>query len=183
VKRQRAATPYAKALFALAKERDQAELVGHELDDAVATFGSAADLRDFFARPWIPAAAKHTVAMAVAQRSGLSKLTSDFLALVAERGRTDHLPVIAEKYQKFLDADLHRVRAQVRTAVPLTNEARDALVAQLRRMLQGRDVMLEETVDGTMLGGFVVTGRGVLVDASLEGQLERMRHYVSQAIV
>jgi F-type H+-transporting ATPase subunit delta len=113
LKRRRAATPYAKALFALAKERDQMELVGHELDDAAATFGSVADLRDFFARPWIPATAKRAVATEVAQRSGLSKLTGDLLALIAERGRTDHLAVIADKYHKLLDEDRQRVRAQV----------------------------------------------------------------------
>jgi len=180
VKRRRAATPYAKALFELARERDQAELVGRELDDAVATFGSAADLRDFFARPWIPATAKRAVAMEVAQRSGLSKLTSDFLALVAERGRTDHLPVIADKYRKFVDEDLHRVCAHVRTAVPLTDEARCMLVAKLEQALGGRHVQLEETVDPTMLGGFIVESRGVLVDASLEGQLEAMRRHLGQ---
>jgi F0F1-type ATP synthase delta subunit len=80
VKRRRAATPYAKALFAVATERDQIELVGRELGDAAATFDSVAALRDFFARPWIPATAKREVATEVAQRSGFSKLTSDFLA-------------------------------------------------------------------------------------------------------
>jgi F0F1-type ATP synthase delta subunit len=54
VKRRRAAAPYAKALFELAKERAEAELVGRELDDAAATFQGSAELRDFFARPWIP---------------------------------------------------------------------------------------------------------------------------------
>jgi F0F1-type ATP synthase delta subunit len=76
VKRRRAATPYAKALFAVAKERGQMELVGRELDDAAATFGSVADLRDFFARPWIPATAKREVATQVAQRSDFSKLSA-----------------------------------------------------------------------------------------------------------
>jgi F0F1-type ATP synthase delta subunit len=80
VKRRRAATPYAKALFAVAKERDQMELVGRELGDTAATFDSVAALRDFFARPWIPTTAKLEVATEVAQRSGFSKLTSDFLA-------------------------------------------------------------------------------------------------------
>jgi len=146
VKRRRAAAPYAKALLALAKERDETELIGRELGDAAATFESVAELRDFFARPWIPATAKRTVATEVAQRSGLSKLTTDFLAPVAGRGRTDHLTVIAGKYQKRLDEDLGRVRAHVRTTVPLTDGEREMLSAKL----------------GKALG-------------SLEGQLDRMR--------
>jgi F0F1-type ATP synthase delta subunit len=96
VKRRRAAAPYAKALFAHAKERAETELSGRELGEAAATFESVAELRDFFARPWIPVTVNRTIATEGAQRSGLAKLTS---------GRTDHLNVIAEKYQTLLDPD------------------------------------------------------------------------------
>jgi F-type H+-transporting ATPase subunit delta len=176
VKRRRAAAPYAKALFELAKERAQAELVGRELDDAVVTFEGSAELRDFFARPWIPPTVKRAVAMELAQRSSLSKLTADFLALVACRGRTDHLRAIAEKYHKRLDEDLGRVRAQVRTPVPLTAQEREMLSAKLGKALGSRQVVLEEIIDRGMLGGFIVESDSVVLDGSLEGQLDRMRH-------
>lgn len=176
MKRRRAAAPYAKALFALAKERDQTELIGRELGDIAATFESVADLRDFFAEPWVPATAKRTVATEVAQRSSLSRLTTDFLVLVAERGHAPDLEAIAEKYQKLMDEDLGRVRARIRTAVPLTDEERAMLSSKLGQALGGRQVVLEEVVDRTMLGGFIVESGSVLLDGSLEGQLERMRH-------
>jgi len=175
VKQRRAAAPYAKALFALAKERNQAELVGRELADVAATFESNLDLRDFFARPWTSATAKRTVATEVAQRSGLSKLTSDFVALVAGRGRGDHLEAIAEKYQKLLDEDLGRVRAHLPTAVLLTDEERAVLSAKLGHMLGARQIVLEEVVDRAMLGGFIVESGSAVLDGSLEGQLERIR--------
>ena len=175
MKRRRAATPYAKALFELAKERGEAELIGREVDDAAATFEGVAELRDFFARPWIPPTVKRAVATEVAQRSGLSKLTTDFLALVAVRGRTDHLKVIAEKYQKRLDEDLGRVCPHVRTPVPLTDNEREMLAAKLGKALGSRQVMREEIVDRAMLGGFIVESDSVVLDGSLEGQLDRMR--------
>jgi len=175
VKRRRAAAPYAKALFELAEERDEAELIGRELDSAAATFEGAAELRDFFARPWIQPAVKRAVAAEIAQRSGFSKLTTDFLALVAGRGRTDHLNVIAEKYQKRLDEDLGRVRAHVRTATPLTDEEREMLSAKLVKALRSRHVMLEDVVDRAMLGGVVVENDSIVLDGSLEGQLDQIR--------
>jgi F-type H+-transporting ATPase subunit delta len=175
VKRRRAAAPYAKALFALASERNQTELIGRELGDAAVTFESVTELRDFFARPWIPATAKRSVAKEVAQRSGLSKLMTDFLALVAERGRADHLNVIAEKYQKLRDVDLGRVRAHVRTTLPLTDEERVMLSAKLGKALGSRHVVLEEIVDRAMLGGFIVESGSIVLDGSLEGQLDRIR--------
>ena len=175
MRHRRAAVPYAKALFALAKERNQTELVGRELGDLAATFESDFELRDFFARPWTPATVKRTVATEVAQKSGLSKLTSDFAALVAGRGRTDHIEVIAEKYRRLLDEDLRRVRARVRTAVPLTDEERRTLSTKTGHVRRSRQVVLEEVVDPTTLGGGVVESGGVVLDGSVEGQLERMR--------
>ncbi|MBI2219459.1 MAG: F0F1 ATP synthase subunit delta [Candidatus Rokubacteria bacterium] len=130
MRRRRAAAPSPKALVALAKERDQAELVAREVGDLAATFESDRDLRDLFARPRITATVTRAVAMEVAQRSGLSKLTGDFVTLVAGRGRTDHLAAIAEKYRQLRDEDLGRVRARVRTAVPLTGEEGGMLDAE-----------------------------------------------------
>ena len=176
MKRRRAAAPYAKALFALAKERNPTELVGRELGDVAAAFESDRELRDFFARPWIPATGKRAVATEVAQRSGLSKLTSDFLALVAARGRVDQLQAIAQKYQALVDKDLGRVRARVRAPVPLTDDERRTLSVKLAQVLGDQQVMLEEVVDRAMLGGFIVESGSVMLDGSLEGQLDRMRH-------
>ena len=105
---------------------------------------------------------KRAGAAEIAQRSKFSKLTADFLALVAGRGRTDHLKVIAEKYQKRLDEDLGRVRARVRTAVPLTDKEREMLSAKLGKVLGSRRLVLEEIVDRGMLGGFLVESDSVV---------------------
>lgn len=50
------------------------------------------------------------MAAEICRRSGLSKLTGDFLALLAERRRTNHLSASAENYEKVLDVDLGLVR-------------------------------------------------------------------------
>jgi F-type H+-transporting ATPase subunit delta len=175
MKHRRAATSYAKALFAVAKERNQPEVVSRELADMAARFETDAELREFFARPWIPAMAKRAVAAEIAQRSGVSTLTRDFLALLAGRGRTDYLKVIDEKYQKLLDADLGCVRAHVRTVVPLTDAERGKLSAKLAQAFGRRQAVLEEVIDRTMVGGFIVESGSVVLDGSLEAQLERMR--------
>lgn len=175
MKSRRAAAPYAKALFALAKERNQTERVGRELGDLATTFDNDPVLRAVLARPWITPAAKRAAVMEIAQRSGLSKLVGDFLALVAERGRGDHLAAIVEKYEQLADEDLGRVRAQVRTASALGDEEREMLTARLLRVLGGRQVVLEEVIDPAVLGGFTVESGSVLLDGSLAGQLERLR--------
>ena len=181
MKHRRAAASYAKALFAVAKERNQSEVVSRELAAMAATLESGRELRDFFARPWIPPRAKRAVATEVAQRSDFSTLTRDFLALLAERRRTDYLTVIIEKYEALLDADLGRVRGFVRCAVPLTDAQQVMLSAKLAQALGGRQVVLKEVVDRAMLGGFIVESGSVVLDGSLEGQLERMRRRLASS--
>jgi len=175
VKSRGAAKPFAKALFALAKERNQAEAVSGELAGAAALVESDADLRKFFGRPGVAASTKRGVADEIATRLGCSKLTRDFLGLVAGHGRGAELPLMRDAMRDLLDADLGRVRARVRTVVALTDAERQTLSARLAQALGGSQIVLEEVLDPSMLGGFVAESGSLVVDGSLDGQLARMR--------
>ena len=169
------ARSYAKAVFALASERNQLDQVQAELERAAAlitTDGEAAAVLD---RPWISPVVRRKVAEEIAQGLGVSKLTSDFLALLAAHRRADHLGVIAAAYRDMVDAAAGRVRARVRTAVALTESDRAALADRLGRALGGKKVLIEEVLDRTLLGGFVAEIGSLVVDGSLDGQLARMR--------
>ena len=175
MKQHQVAARYAKALFAIAKERRQTGLIGCELRALVTMYEGSPDLREFFARPSLPPAAKRAAATEIGRRSGLAKLAVDFLALVVERGRANHVGVIAETYEKLLDIELGRARAHVRSAVPLTAGEQERLVATLGKMLPADQVVLDEIVDPGLLSGFVVETGSVVLDGSLRGQLNTMR--------
>jgi F-type H+-transporting ATPase subunit delta len=166
---------YAKALFELASERNQVDAIARDLHAIDEQFASNAELRAFFARPWVASAAKRAAAAEVAARLGVSPLARDFLALVAAQGRADHLPTMAAAYRELQDEVAGRVRARVRTAVPLSAAERTALADRLGRALGGKQVLLEEVADRELLGGFVAEVGSLLVDGSLDGQLARLR--------
>ncbi len=171
---------YAKALFELARERNQADAVARELDTVADVLGREAELRAFFSRPWIAAAAKRDAAAEVASRLEVSPLTRDFLALVAAQGRAEHLGAIVAAYHGLQDEAAGRVRARVRTAVPLSAAERASLAERLGRAVEGKQVVLQEVVDRGLLGGFVAEIGSVLVDGSLDGQLARMRERLAR---
>ena len=176
-----AAKSYARALHELARERSQTEVVGRELDAVAELLRADATLRDFFVRPWIGPAKKRDVATAIGARLGLSQMTRDFLGLVAQKGRAEYLEAMAAQFQRLIDADLNRVRARVRTAVALTDAERTALADKLGRALGGKTVLIEETVDSQLLGGFVAEIGSFIVDGSLDGQLARLRERLVRA--
>jgi F-type H+-transporting ATPase subunit delta len=169
-----AVKPYARALHELARERGQTEAVARDLAAMVDVIAGDAQLRDFFERPWVSRAAKRAAAVEVATRLEVSTLVRDFAGLVARQGRAAHLGAIAEAFRDLVDQDLGRVRARVRTAVPLTDAERDALRARLAQRLGAREVVVEEVLDRNLLGGFVAEIGSYIVDGSLDGQLARI---------
>ena len=169
------AKSYAKAIFELARERNQADQVQAELDRAAEAVTSDGEVADVLGRPWISPVMRKKLADEIGQKLELSKLGRDFLGLLATQGRADHLAAIAAAYRGMLDAASGRVRARVRTAAPLTDLDRAALTSKLQRALGGKQVVLEEVTDKSLLGGFVAEIGSLVVDGSLDGQLARMR--------
>ena len=169
------AKSYAKAIFELARERNQADQIQAELDRAAEAVAAAGAATGVLGRPWISPEVRRRLAEEIGQRLELSKLGRDFLGLLAAQGRADHLAAIAAAYRDMLDAANGRVRARVRTAVALTDAERAALGDRLRRALGGKHVIMDEVVDRNFLGGFVAEIGSLVVDGSLDGQLARMR--------
>jgi F-type H+-transporting ATPase subunit delta len=174
------AKSYAKAIFELARERDQADQLEAELARVAALIGEDGELATVLSQPWVTPANKRKLAEELGQRLELSKLGRDVLALVAAHGRADHLRAIATAYRGMLDAAHGRVRARVRTAVPLTDGDRTALTAKLSSVLESKQVVLDEVTDRSLLGGFVAEIGSLIVDGSLDGQLARLRHQLAR---
>ena len=174
MKSRHAARSYAKALFELAKERQQTDAAARELASVTDVVGGDPELRQFLARPGVSATAKRAVADEIARRLGVSKLVHDFVNLVADHGRGEQLPDIADAYRDLADADAGRVRARVRSAVGLTDEERTTLASRLGVAL-GKTVVVEDRVDPDLLGGLVAEVGSLVADGSLDGQLARIK--------
>jgi F-type H+-transporting ATPase subunit delta len=170
---------YAKALHDLARESGEAERTGQELEQVAAVCAGDARARDVLTRPWIKPGDRRGVAASIAQKLGARKLVQDFVGLVAERGRADHLPEIVVAYRALVDAELGRARAQVRTAVALTDPEKQQLSGRLERVL-GKRIILEEQVDATLLGGFIAQVGSLILDGSLDGQLAQVRQRLAR---
>jgi len=176
---ERTARRYTKALYDVAREAGTTEAIGRELEQVAAVCAGDAAAHDVLTRPWIKPADRRGVAMAIAQKVGAGKLVQDFVGLVAERGRADHLPEIVVAYRALVDAELGRARAQVRTAVALTDGEKRELSGKLEHAL-GKRIILEEQVDATLLGGFIAQVGSLIFDGSLDGQLARMRQRLAR---
>ena len=177
--REATAKRYARALLDVAREGNAIEAVGRELDAFVEVFAAQPALQGVLLRPWIKPPERQAVAREVAQRAGLSKLVQDFVSLVAARGRADHLREMAASYHALVDEASGRMTGQVRTASPMTDDEKRRLSARLGQAL-GKQVVLEEVVDRSLLGGFVARVGSFVLDGSLDGQLRRLHERLAR---
>ena len=177
--RQGTARRYAKALFAIAREAGNAEGAGRELEQFAAQLAASLELGAMLQRPWIKPAERQAVAMEVAKRAGGGAMVQKAVGLVAARGRIDHLPELVVAYRALLDEELGRVRAEVRTSVAFTADEKRQLATRLGRALD-KQVLVEESVDSSLLGGFIAQVGSLILDGSLDGQLARMRERLAR---
>ena len=168
-----AVSTYAEALFEAARERDELEGTLDDLKDFVAALGESEELRLFFYAGHIPEREKRRAIDALTQ--GVTLSSRNFLKVLADNGREEILDEVLLRYEELVKEHFGRVEVEVTTAVELSEEEVSRIRERLGRLLQGREIILETSVDPDILGGAVFWFGGRMVDSSVRGQLESLR--------
>jgi F-type H+-transporting ATPase subunit delta len=99
---------------------------------------------------------------------------TNFLRLVAEKGRAGEIEEIAAEFERLMAREERRLTVELTTARELTDDEAKAIVAQIEQAA-GRTVEASRAVDPAILGGIVLQAGSYRVDASVRGRLERLR--------
>ena len=165
---------YAAALFELADERHELDAVAGDLRELRAMLAASGDLLRLVRSPVLTRAAQGKAMAAIADDAKLSKLTTDFIAVVARNRRLFAVPAMIEAYLAKLAERRGEVTAEITAAQPLSDAQQNALGDQLRRVLGSR-VAIDVHVDPSLLGGMIVKIGSRMVDGSLKGRLQRLQ--------
>ena len=103
----------------------------------------------------------------------LSDKGRNFVRVLTENGRLDVLPEIAAAFEAQRAEAEKTVNAEVTSAFPLSDAQQKAIIEALKKRL-GRDVSLETKVDASIVGGAVVRAGDLVIDASVNSQLEKL---------
>ena len=166
------AEKYGMAIFELAEEKNLLDAVKEELALVNSLFAEHADLQNFITNPRVPGVAKRDVLRQVFADK-VQPFILSFLLLVADRRREAILPDMIKAYNRFLNEKRGVVEACVTTARELSAAEYDALAEQLGKKLSSK-VVLEKTIDPSIVGGVVVRIGDKLIDGSVIRQLKRL---------
>lgn len=172
------ARPYAQAAFAAARAAKDLPGWSAFLANAGAVLADAR-VRPLVGNPRVPAAQLVGFVLELAGAAGDGP-QGNFLRLLAENRRLTLLPAIAAQYAVLRAAAEGQADVQVVSALPLTGEQEQKLVAVLQQRL-GRQVRLHVEIDKGLIGGAIVRHGDLVFDGSLRGRLGRLAAAVTGA--
>lgn len=165
---------YAAALFDLADERRLLDPVAADLRQLRDMLQASGDFLRLIRSPILSRDQQGKAVAALAERTGLSLLVRDFLAVVGRNRRLFAVPAMIEAFLANLAARRGEVTAQVTAARPLSEAQLGALSEQLHRST-GSKVTVDVQVDPGLIGGLVVKLGSRMVDGSIKSKLQRLQ--------
>jgi len=168
----RAAIRYAKAVLSLASDNKQAAVVQADMALISQTIANNASLEAVLKSPVVKLSEKADVLKAIFP-SVCEESKSLFNTLVTNK-RVDILSQIATQFGILYDIENNKENAFVTTAIPMTSEIEAKVMAKLKT-LTTKEVTLNNSVDETILGGFILRVGDQQYDASVSNQLNTLK--------
>jgi F-type H+-transporting ATPase subunit delta len=175
VSARRIARVYAEALLNAAESQGQSEALLEEMESLVQDVFQADPLvESFLTSAAVGRNPKAEVLRSVFEPRA-STLFFNFLMVLNAHDRLDLLRTILVAYRELRDERARRMRVQVQSAAPLSEEQRKRLIRELHETFR-LEPLLETQVDPELLGGMVVRVGDWLFDASVRTQLQILRN-------
>jgi F-type H+-transporting ATPase subunit delta len=130
-------------------------------------------LRRVLENPAFTGAERTRVMEAVLAGAGLHPMVFNFVRLLLDRSRFNRFDDIVVEYRLMADVLAGRIRAQVRTASPLSA----AMAAEVKLSLTaatGKQVVVEYSIDPSLIGGLVAQVGDTVYDASVRARLDSL---------
>ena len=169
---------YARALFEVATEHDDIDVVREQLGQFADALDESRELQMFFFSPYFSTEEKEDgLSKAV---TGADEAIVNFLSLLLENHRMPVIFRVRRDYDALWEEENKLLPVSVTSAVELdektVKEIGDKIADQT-----GRKVELSAQVDENILGGIVVRVGNSVLDASVRNRLEQLRKQVARA--
>ena len=163
---------YAQALFLIAEEKGDQDQWLADLE-VLASSSRNPDFIAFIDSPKIENVKKIEVLKEAFSKS-ISDLALNLVSLLATRNYVASLSSIADAFQELVDSEKGVERAEIVSAVKLTDGQEKGVVDKLTQMV-GKELSVTTYVDESILGGYLARVGDRLLDGSVKTQLEDMR--------
>lgn len=170
------ARPYAEAVFRLASDSNTVTQWGDLLDFyavAMQDRGLLDAVRD--PRP----ETSHKQELLFSLYDGISGQEKALLDMLLENGKLELLPEISAVFNQLRADKEGTIKARVVSAFELDDDQIAALAEALKNELK-HDVIIETSVDPSIIGGVVIRAGDTVIDGSVAGKLRDLTSYLTR---
>ena len=164
---------YARGLFEIARAEGTLDEVEDELFRFARSYESSDALRGALTDELIPAERRQTIVEDLLGGKATAT-TTQLVSLVVGSGRARELPAIIDRLVARASSSKDLEVAEVRTAVPLSDDQKTRLAAALANAT-GKQVNLKAIVDPSVLGGIVATVGDTVIDGSVRTRIDQLK--------
>ena len=172
----RAAIRYSKAILDIANAKQVAEVVNNDMKLIGTTIASNLELSTFIQNPTLKVEVKEKALLEVF--ASVNGVTKSLFHLLFENKRFEILEGITAEYNKLFDIMNGVEVAQVTTAIAL-DAALEAKVLAKIATLSDKKIQIENTIDPTIIGGFVLRIGDKQYNASVANKLQVLKRELS----
>lgn len=172
----RAAIRYAKAILDLANSKGVAEAVNNDMKLIASTIESNLELSTFIQNPTTKVEVKESALLEVF--ANVNGVTKGLFHLLFENKRFEILNAIAVEYSRVFDESNGIEVAKVTTAIPM-DAALEAKVLAKVSTLSDKKITIENIVDPSIIGGFILRIGDQQYNASVANRLQVLKRELS----
>ena len=172
MKGTRASIRYAKATLAFANESNSSQAVNDDMKSLTSLIAENLELIEVMENPMLGTEKKEAVMNAILPNS--NKLTRKFFSLLAVNNRMELLVPICDNFMQLYAAQRGEVKAIVKTAIPLTPDLENQALQTVKK-LTDKKVILENKIDSSIIGGYILKIDDKQFDASVSNQLKAIK--------
>ena len=176
----RAAIRYAKAVLEQANETNHGDVVFDDMKSVAATVQGNKELRAILNSPVIKGEDKKQALLEIFK--GTSDVSKGLIGTLTTNKRIDLLGGVASSYVSLYNEAKGIQVAEVTTAVALSSELETKVLAKVKEMTGSDTVSIENKIDESIVGGFILRVGDLQYNASIANQLDTIKREFTKSL-
>lgn len=172
----RAAIRYAKAILSMADSIGVTNEVNRDMDLIATTLNGNDELTIFINNPVVKVENKESALLSIF--TDVNGVTKGLFHLLYENKRFEILEIIASEYKKLFDVMNGVEVAKVTTAIPMDADLQTKVLAKINTF-SDKKITIENIVDSSIIGGFIIRIGDKQYNASLANRLQVLKRELS----
>jgi F-type H+-transporting ATPase subunit delta len=171
---------YAKAVLQEATEAGNAKEVFTDMQDISSTLLGSKDLRVALQSPVIKGDDKKEALLKIFNAQ--SKTTHSLINVLISNHRINQLGNVASSYIDLYNESKGVKSAKVITAIPLSEALEKQVLLKVEELTGSKSVTLENEIDESIIGGFILRVGDLQYNASIANQLSNLKREFSKSL-